>query len=246
MKINISLGLVLTFFCLFISCSGEFEPRTDSYITLSAPIDKCEGRNDELNINNIIADFSWSNNNGEFEKGYLIVEETATNTEVVKKEIETSLEKTEVSLPRGIAFRWYIKSKLVASNDSIPSDVQEFVSEFVTNEETPFPVEIYNSKQTLESFIIQWRNHPDEKNNDLTYKVYFSQRVDNDVYIPYSELKFTEPSINYNSGDILERVQPKNGLMAGYYFFRIDAITQSGGDLLISSSYDRVPLASDN
>lgn len=245
MKTRILQNIALITFCLFLSCEGKFDESADNYILLTAPIGTCEGRDDDSNSDNIIANFSWENN-GSFDNGFLIITETSSGEEIIKKEIETSMQNSEIILERGLEFQWYIKSKLMGNNDSIISKTKEnFVSEFITNERTPFPVIIEIQTQLPDSFVVEWANHPDETNNDLTYVVYFSTRIEKEEAIAYPDIQFTQPGTTYASGDNLRRVQDKTGLKAGDYFFKIDVIAQSGNDQLISSTYVRFNLLTD-
>lgn len=244
MKKRKSNHLALILCSLFFSCSGSFTESADDYILLKSPIGTCEGKNDPSDSERIIADFTWENS-GSFENGILYVFNASSNDPIVKQEIEAGSEMVEISLERGIEFEWYIKSKRVESNDSIPSDKKQFISEFITQDLTPFPVVIEDLRELADSFIVEWANHPDETNTDLSYMVYFSSRIEKDEQIAYQKLEFLEQGIPYSSGDVLSREQQKTGLKAGDYFFKIDAIALSGNNELISSSYKRVPLAND-
>ncbi len=245
MKIKLHQILLFIVLYFFYSCSGEFIPSKENYILLTGPIDRCEdGRVDDLNTGNIIVNFSWEAN-GSFERGNLIITEKLSGVQVIDKEIETATTTTEISLKRGLEYQWYIESISAENSAIIKSKSKEFFSEFVDDEETPYPVVITNKIETADSFVLEWENHPDESKNDLSYIVYFSSRIAIDEIIAYKDLDFSQAGNSYKSGEQLQREQLKNGLKAGDYFFKIDAIAQSGANQLISSTYARVQLLSD-
>ncbi|MFS4446317.1 hypothetical protein [Maribacter sp. 2307UL18-2] len=245
MKQSLYLIRILVFIAFLISCEGNFDPSPENYILLKAPIGNCENGSDDLrNSDNIIVEFTWENS-GTFDDGELFVFEKNMDELVVQKPIETATKKAEASLPRGIEYYWYVKSNSVETGKAVQSDSKEFVSEFVLSESTPFPVAITNSVATPDTFIVEWENHPEETNRDLSYRVYFSTRVEKDAEINYPDIVFDQPGTSYDSDDRLIREQPKTGLKAGDYFFKIDAIAKSGVQDLISSFYVRVNLLTD-
>ncbi|PIB28826.1 hypothetical protein BFP77_09360 [Maribacter sp. 4U21] len=174
MKKTYIYGLICLLIC---SCTGGFDPTENAFITLKAPINKCEegSLNSDSNLLNV--DFKWQIANGTFTEGEIVLLERLTEEEIRRIPVQdiNSLIQQQVSLEPGKWFKWQIEAIPEGYSEPIKSDLKEFYSELIFEDAAPYPVIITELLNTSNNLEFEWEHPQEDPNgNNLKYVVFYT------------------------------------------------------------------------